>query len=268
MSSKSEARIPKIIHYCWFGGKKMPDLAHKCIATWQKIMPEYTLMLWNEESFDLNSNQYVKEAYQKKKYAFVTDYVRLWALHKFGGIYMDTDVEVLKPYDPFLFLPAFSGFETEYLVPTGVMASEMNGLWVRRLMSYYENKPFILQNGSIDTTTNVTIISELMEKDGFKLKNSLQNFNNIVTMFPKDYFCPKDVHGGLTLTENTVCIHHFNGSWLSNKQRIKNFILWKILGPKAAIWLQKTKIEWKNRKNNLPRRLRPSFSFSGQGQKQ
>ena len=116
--------IPKIIHYCWFGDKELPKLAKKCLASWKKYCPDYQIKCWNESNFDVNSNQYVKEAYENKKYAFVTDYVRLYALYNFGGVYMDTDVEVIKNIDDFLNCKGFSSFESTNLVPTGILASE------------------------------------------------------------------------------------------------------------------------------------------------
>ena len=110
--------IPKIIHYCWFGGKPLPELAQKCIASWKKYCPDYEIKEWNESNFNLNSCDYVREAYEAKKWAFITDYVRLYAMVTEGGIYMDTDVEVIKPLDPFLKHKAFSGFEDEVSIPT------------------------------------------------------------------------------------------------------------------------------------------------------
>ena len=120
--------IPKIIHYCWFGRGEMPSLAKKCIASWKKYLPEYKVKQWNEDNFDLNLYPYVAEAYAQRKFAFVTDVVRLYALYTEGGIYMDTDVEVLKPLDEFLRHPAFSGFEDEKNVPTGIMGAEKGSL--------------------------------------------------------------------------------------------------------------------------------------------
>ena len=116
--------IPKIIHYCWFGGKELPELAKKCIASWKKYCPDYEIIRWDESNFDLESCQYVKQAYQSKKYAFVTDYVRLYAMYTQGGVYMDTDVELTKNLDKFLDHQGFSGFESEAQIPTGIMAAE------------------------------------------------------------------------------------------------------------------------------------------------
>lgn len=206
--------IPKIIHYCWFGGSEMPELALKCIASWKQHLADYELILWNEENFDVNSNNYVKEAYESKKYAFVTDYVRLYVLYHHGGIYLDTDVEILKNLDEFLCLPAFSGFESETKVPTGIMASERFGQWAKEQLDYYSQRHFILSDGSYNLTTNVTVISNNMADGGFIFSNTIQNYKDIITMYPNDYFCAKSwVTGEITLTPNTYCIHHFAGSW-------------------------------------------------------
>lgn len=131
--------IPKKIHYCWFGKGKMPELALKCIESWRVNLPDYELKEWNENSFDINSNFYVKEAYESRKFAFVTDYVRLYALYTEGGIYMDTDVEVLKNLDPFLDLPAFSGFEDNVHIPTGIMAAEKGSVWAGWQLKYFSS---------------------------------------------------------------------------------------------------------------------------------
>ena len=122
--------IPKIIHYCWFGRGQMPALAEKCLASWSKYLPEYKVMVWNEDTFDIDAHPYTREAYQARKFAFITDYVRLWALKEHGGVYMDTDVEVIRPLDEFLDNPAFSGFEDETHIPTGIMASEKRAVGV------------------------------------------------------------------------------------------------------------------------------------------
>ncbi|MBW9278510.1 glycosyltransferase family 32 protein [Bacteroides fragilis] len=226
--------IPKKIHYCWFGKGKMPELALKCIESWRVNLPDYELKEWNENSFDINSNFYVKEAYESRKFAFVTDYVRLYALYTEGGIYMDTDVEVLKNLDSFLGLPAFSGFEDNVHIPTGIMAAEKGSIWAKWQLEYYSDRHFLLPDGTLDLTTNVDIIGGLMEEKGFILKNGLYNFQNIITIFPKDYFCPKShTTGKIELTENTYTIHHFAGSWKSSSDRLKRRIV-HLIGVKTV----------------------------------
>lgn len=212
--------IPKIIHYCWFGGNPLPADAKKCIESWKKFMPDYKIKEWNENNFDINSNLYVKQAYESRKFAFVTDYVRLFALVSEGGIYMDTDVEVLKSYDQFLHHTAFSGFENNNFVPTGMMAAEKGSRWATDLLYEYNHRTFIKDDGTLDTTTNTVTITEYMKKQGLILNNTYQNFPGLVTMYPSEYFCPKD-HGtgALYLTDKSVCIHHFACSWLPPKRR-------------------------------------------------
>ena len=213
--------IPKIIHYCWFGRGPMPPLALICIESWKRKLPEYELKLWNEENFNLDINPYVAEAYKAKKYAFVTDYVRLWALYNYGGVYLDTDVEILRSIDDFLELPAFSGFEDENRIPTGIMASEQGGVWVKEQLDYYTDRHIIKNDGTMDLTTNVEIIGTIMERDGFVMKNGYQNHKDKIHIYPKEYFCPKYNTGKIDITKNTYCIHHFAGSWLPWPAKIK-----------------------------------------------
>ncbi len=212
--------IPKIIHYCWFGRGQKPALAVKCIASWKKYLPDYEIKEWNEDNFDLDLYPYAREAYDNRKFAFVTDVVRLYALYHEGGIYMDTDVEVLKPLDCFLDLPAFSGFEDDINVPTGIMASEKGGKWVKENLAYYDRRHFVNHNGELDLTTNVISITNYMLSHGLKRNNTFQQFADLITIYPKDYFCPKSyIDGKIYLTNNTYTIHHFAGSWQTPYRR-------------------------------------------------
>lgn len=193
----------------------MPEDAKRCIESWKKYLPDYQIREWNESNFDINSNLYVKQAYEARKFAFVTDYVRLYALVTEGGVYMDTDVEVVGSYDTFLHHSAFSGFETNSTVPTGMMAAEKGSVWATELLEWYHGKSFLNPDGSYDTTTNTYTITQYMLKKGLKLNNKLQDFPGLITIYPAEYFCPKD-HGTGVIhpTDKTVCIHHFAGSWL------------------------------------------------------
>lgn len=211
--------IPRVIHYCWFGGQPLTAMAVKCINSWKKFCPNYEIKEWNEKNFDLNENLYIQEAYKVKKWAFVTDYVRLKILYLYGGIYMDTDVEVCRDLTEFLNCKAFSGFENEEMVPTGIMASEAYHPFFEELLLYYKDRHFILPDGSYDMTTNVVTITKTARVYGLKLNNQLQTVKEM-TFYPNEYFCPKShATGEIYRTVNTACIHHFDGSWHTERER-------------------------------------------------
>lgn len=211
--------IPKKIHYCWFGGNPLPEDAKRYIESWKKYCPDYEIKEWNESNFDLDKYPYVREAYDNKKFAFVTDVVRLYALYTEGGIYMDTDVEVLKPLDEFLKYDGVSGFESSTQIPTGLMASRDLHPLVKEWLDEYEGLHFVKPDGGLDMTTNVTRITNSCLKHGFVPNGELQTVAGF-TFFPSDVFCPKDYRTGkINCTENTVAIHHFAGSWLSDEAR-------------------------------------------------
>ena len=217
--------IPKIIHYCWFGRNPLPPLAVQCINSWKKHLTDYQIIEWNEDNFDLNSYLFTKEAYQEKKFAFVSDVCRLFAIKEYGGIYMDTDVEVLKSLDPLLHLNAFSGFEDDDTIPTGIMASEKEGKWATEMLNYYSGRSFINEDLSLDIVPNTVIITDMMKKKGIVMNNTYQEIRDYVAFFPKDYFCPKSYKTQqILLTENTYCIHHFASSWLPKKKKFINGI--------------------------------------------
>lgn len=206
--------IPKIIHYCWFGRGEMPELAQRCIASWHNNMPDWEYKLWNEDNFDVNSTAYAKEAYEAKKYAFVSDYVRLWALEREGGLYMDVDFEVYKPFDDLLHYSAFAGFEGSKHLPVmmGVIASQANGIWVKEMFDDYQNRHFIMADGSFDMTTNVQFITARMCEQGFMQNGEEQDYKDL-HVFPVDYFSPRHTTGEYIRTDNTYCEHLGLGSW-------------------------------------------------------
>lgn len=218
--------IPKIIHYCWFGGNPLPSNVKKLISTWRKYNPDYEIVEWNESNFDINQNQYCKEAYESKKWAFVSDYARLKVLYDVGGIYMDTDVEVCKPFDDLLEYNAWSGFESEKQIPTGTIAACRENEWIGYLLKYYDDVNFIKPDGSLDMTTNVVTITRITEeKYDIKLNNTYQIFGDNYVLFPFEYLCAKSWRTGKVMrSKKTYTIHHFSGSWQSSTSKIKKYI--------------------------------------------
>lgn len=233
--------IPKIIHYCWFGQGSLPSLALKCIASWKKYLPDYEIKEWNEDNFPLEQYIFAKEALANKKYAFVSDVARLHALKYEGGIYMDTDVEVIKSFNDLLNQSAFSGFENDNFVPTGMMASIKEGDWVSDLLAYYYGKSFIKSDKTFNTTSNTVIITEMMKEKGFKMNNCFQSKEGYVAFYPNEYFCPKSYKTGQTLlTENSYCIHHFAKSWIPTRKKWRNILKMKsmqVFGYENIQWI-------------------------------
>ena len=219
----------------------MPELAKNCIASWHEYMPDWEYKLWNEDNFDVNSVPYTKEAYEARKYAFVSDYVRLWALYNEGGLYFDTDVEVFKPFDDLMAYSAFGGFEGSKHVPLGtcVMASKANGVWVKEQLGHYDKRHFILPDGSFDLTTNVQYISERMRENGFVQNGKEQDYKDL-HVFPVDFFCPLQTTGEYIQTGNTFCNHLGMGSWTEEGKGWKKWLV-KLIGTKRRSRLIKLK---------------------------
>ena len=233
--------IPKTIHYCWFGRGEMPEQAERCIASWRKFMPDWEYRLWNEDNFDLGLNAYAREAYEARKFAFVSDYVRLWALEREGGLYLDTDVEVFKSFEDLLGYNAFAGFEGSKHLPVGtcVMASEAHGQWVGEQLDAYHDRHFLLSDGAIDITTNVQFITAKMCEDGFVQNGIEQDFKDL-HVFPVEYFSPRCTTGEYFRTENTYCDHLGMGSW-DDKDHGWKVSVARLVGPKNAARLIKLK---------------------------
>ena len=218
--------IPKVIHYCWFGGSPLPELAQKCIASWKKYCPGYEIKEWNESNFDLDCCDYVREAYEAKKWAFVSDYARFWILYHEGGVYFDTDVEVIKPLDDILKRGQFFGCEDsdsflngEAVNPGLGMAADSGLEIYREILDFYEKIHFINDDGSLDTTTIVTYTTRILMKHGWKPNGEIQQVADIV-IYPPEYFCPmSNETGEIKLTRNTYTIHHYSASWFTEKEK-------------------------------------------------
>lgn len=221
--------IPKIIHYCWFGNNPLPKLAQKCIESWKRYCPDYEIIEWNEGNFDVKKYTFIREAYEQKKWAFVSDVARLIIVYKYGGIYLDTDVELIKPFgDVVNNNEFFFAIETQSKkgkkdcnprVNTGLGFGAMpKNKIVRALLDEYLNKHFLRGSG-MDTTPCPIKNSRVLEKFGFDKQNKLYRFKG-GTIYPNEFFCPKEYMTGVThFTKNTITIHHYTETWVDKKEK-------------------------------------------------
>lgn len=218
--------IPKIIHFCWLSQEVYPLKIQHCINSWEKQLPNYRIMLWDTERFDINLSLWVKQAFNKKKYAFAADYIRFYALYNYGGIYLDSDVEVLKSFDDLLYLPYFVGTEYAGTIEAAVMGAEKNCDWIKSCLDYYENKPFVKSNSSLDIRKLPEIMGEVIRKNKTIINPSDHDISNIklddtkenLYIFPNYYFSPKIFDSRkVVIHPETYAIHHYQNSWFSRK---------------------------------------------------
>ena len=246
--------IPKIIHYIWLGGKPLPELAEQCLASWTKHMPDWHIMRWDETTLQKSNcwldqmPLYVQQAYAARKFAFVSDYIRLWALEQYGGLYMDVDFLVFPPFDDLMDkYPAFAGYEGSKRQPVmqGVIASEPHGAWVRDMLATYDARTFIKEDGSYDMTPNTAYFTDRLEAEGFIADGVEKDVcvNNVffLHVFPVSYFCPVLTTGEDLRTEETYCEHKGVSSWAQKTWKAK---LLDFFGP-----------QWRTRLIKLKRRI-------------
>lgn len=228
--------IPKVIHYCWFGGRPLPKKAQKCIESWKKYLPDYEIKRWDETNFDVNIIPYTQDAYSVGKYAFVSDYARFWIIYKYGGIYFDTDVEVIASMKEIVDHGSFLGVECQnadkITVNPGLGFGAVAGLdAIKDLLTMYEGLHFINPDGSISYKNIVEITSEYLLNHGMINTESCQNCAGF-TIYPVDYFCPISFETRqMRITPNTRTIHHFAESWVPRSTRFKN-MLGRVMGPR------------------------------------
>ncbi|MBR1762689.1 MAG: glycosyl transferase [Eubacterium sp.] len=229
--------IPKIIHYCWFGGNEKPKSVLKCINSWKEFCPDYEIIEWNENNFDITQIPYMQQAYDAKKYAFVSDVARLIVVYNCGGLYFDTDVEVVKSFDDLLNLKAFMGFENDENVATGLGIGAEAGLdFFAKHIEEYKNKTFINKDGSLNLIACTKYTTNLLAYYGLKTNGEMQLIDEI-TILPKDYLNPYDsLTGKLRKTKNTYSIHWYDASWNDKStQRLKiNRLIRRVFGEKTV----------------------------------
>lgn len=219
--------IPKRIHLCWLSGDPYPQKIQKCLDSWKKYLPDYEIMLWDLNRFDLKQSPWVEQAFNAKKYAFAADYIRMYALYHYGGIYLDSDVEVLKSFDDFLDLPYFVGAENAGTIEAAIIGAEEKCDWIKVCLDYYQDRQFLKEDGQMDIRMLPEIMNETIQK--FKPIHNLPsgstigdlkkvNLQSAVYVLPPEYFSPKIFDSRqVILTPSTYAIHHYQNSWFSHK---------------------------------------------------
>lgn len=236
--------IPKIVHYCWFGNGEKPDKVKKCINSWKNKLDGYKFIEWNETNFDYEQNIYTKQAYEQQKYAFVSDVARIKALKEWGGIYLDTDVEVLKSFDSILEEgDCILGFEYENYIATSFIACIPNHALINEFVELYDELRFLDSVGNIISGTNVSKLTELLVDKGLFRNNEKQYLNDGIIVYPSDYFSPYDYSNCYYNTsDNTYCVHYFYVSWMPWQTHLKKYIkkmIVKLIGIKNMKKLRK-----------------------------
>lgn len=212
--------VPKIIHYCWFGGKPKPKSVLRCIVSWRKYCPDYDIKEWNEQNFDVNALPYTHDAYQAGKYAFVSDVARFWILYHEGGVYFDTDVEVIKPIDDLVEQGPFMGWEKAdalgnvHVAPGLGLAAPAGSPLYREILDGFAKLNYYLEDGQWNPYTMIPLVTDILKEKGLRIDGSLQTVEGL-TIYPADYLCPMDsLTGKISITNNTYTIHHYTMSWL------------------------------------------------------
>ena len=217
----------KTIHYFWFGGSEKSRTIENCIASWKKFFPDFEIKEWNESNFDVRQNKYISQAYDAKKYAFVSDFARFKILHEQGGLYFDTDVEVVKPFYELLEKEAFVGFETDEFVAPGLVlwAKDKQNEILSEILDVYSKLEFINPDGSYNTVTICRYFTDTLRNHGLKKDDGTVQQCGSFSVFPREYFCPfDDLTGVMNKTKNTCAIHWYAKSWMSRKDIIRNKI--------------------------------------------
>lgn len=222
VSKRKKNMIPKKVHYCWFGNNNMPDEYLKYMETWKKYCPDYEIIRWDEQNYDVMKNDYLKQAYRSKKWAFVSDYARVDVIYQYGGVYLDTDVELVKNFDEFLKWDMFCGFESSNYIAWGLGFGAVRGHEIlEEVMSVYEQMEFINSDGTLNMVNCPVIQSSVMSKYGFVLDGTPQEKNN-VAVYPPEFFSPYSyIKGFGRITANTHSIHHYSESWKEEENKPK-----------------------------------------------
>lgn len=212
--------IPRTVHYCWFGGTELPPLERSCMETWPSVLQHYEIRRWDESNSDLDAIPYMRQAYERGRFAFASDVMRMLVLYEHGGIYLDTDVELLGGFDTLLDCPAFAGFENRTNVGTAVIGAEPGNEVIGKMLDYYRAHNFVDARGHEDTMTNVKVLERILQRDyGLARTSEAQNLG-VIQVQPRAVFAPRRIGDEEWAVEaSTLAIHHFSGSWLTERER-------------------------------------------------
>lgn len=217
--------IPKIIHLCWLSGDEYPPMIQDCLLSWKKHLPDYEVWLWDTNRFNVNSTLWTRQAFEAKKYAFVADYIRLYALYNYGGIYLDSDVIVYKSFNDLLNLPYFIGQDYTGSIEPAIIGTEKGVSWIGDILKHYENRPFILPNGKMDMTPlPVICFNRLFDTFSFNSIHQLENYvwdGKTINLFDKDFFNSRNSIGSRK-TNKSYCSHNYAGAWTPSKVGLKS----------------------------------------------
>lgn len=242
---ESKSLIPKVIHYCWFGEAEKPKIVQECIKSWNTHLSDYEIIEWNESNFDIQSHAFTKAAYEIGNYAFVSDYVRVYALYHHGGIYLDTDTQIFKSLTPFLTEDSFWGFEEKNFIATSLIGARQHNEIIKEFLDFYDTVELVNDAGEVKQFTNVTVVTDLLSRKGIQLDGTYQKIEGVITLYPQEYFSPYDyINCYMKSTGNTYAVHHFHKSWLPVSTRIKSSFkkgLAKVIGGHRLAALREVK---------------------------
>ena len=231
--------IPKIVHYCWLSGDPYPNKINKCLESWKQTLPDYNFILWDTVRFNVDSVRWVKEAYSVKKYAFASDYIRFFALYNYGGIYLDTDVEVIKNFNDLLACQSFMGFEYSGLPEAAVIGAQVGCEWIGKCLNWYEGESFFDKHGKYRETVVPLLVKKIYEKEiGVRLLDSGDVRLGENSIYPYQYFSPKNPYTGkINISPVTYVVHHFESAWQKKSfsvkiRKIVHLLLLLIIGKK------------------------------------
>lgn len=253
--------IPKIIHYCWFGNNPIPKKEQKCIESWKKFFPDFEIKKWDESNFDYSSCKFSRQAYESRNFAFVSDYARAKILYEEGGLYFDTDVEIIKSFSEMIKGNGFMGFERRHFLGTAVIASEKKNPLIKKLLDYYQTNDFITKDGFVDNIANVSILTDIFREQGLTLGGKRQTVSGF-EIFDREVFYPKKINEDeFRISEETLAVHKCSNSWMTDreKKRGSNSFWINVCRPvlrKARNTFQKTLGKEKTRKIEIKTRNR------------